>query len=236
MTSAQNARINMERMKTAALALSMAAGLLPAFGADPGPSLEKFHQFVSDGPGGSIVAEFTMIRTRRADPPDPLEERVLYEDDAGRLLVIRWSAPSDESSSTSFECVGSRERITFDVATMKSLSIGIAGASMEVRFEDIDTNLPGPPRTVIDRAAVLFQKVTPECRAALRRYVEIGGGYSFLVGVEASILGPVLFPDIEMRKGNVDRTSRERDIVFPFDPATTPPDDFEQQFGSAYYR
>ena len=226
----------MESMKTAALALSLAAGFLPAVGAGPAASLEKFHQFVSDGPGGSIVAEFTVIRTRGAEPPDPLEERLLYEDDAGRLLVIRWSAPSDESSSTSFECVGSRERIAFDTVTMKSLTIEIAGASMEVQLENVDTRRPGPPRAMIDRAAVLFQRVTPECRAALRRLVEIGGRYSARIGVEAAILGPVLFPDIETRMGSVDRTSRERDIVFPFDPATTPPDDFERQFGSAYDR
>ena len=181
-----------------------------------------------------MAARFTTIEQRLQHADDrPFLTRFLYQDDAGRLLVIRYDFPKTPPNVISIQCLPSGEKLAFEKVP-ESTTLRFGGRVFVLRMSDIDPSARGLSPTLLQRAAAVVHGMSPACRAALRRITEIGTEHSVVFHVPAALMAGLVFPDIAGTVPEIDTTSPESDRVWPFDPATTPPNAFEAQFGSAY--
>lgn len=197
----------------------------------------KHHGKVLDAPGGATVAEFTAIGTLMATEGDPITERRLYRDDAGRLLVLRRHYPgaTGTASFDSIECLGTGELIRVERERRQKLTLRIGDESVEVQAAEVAPTATRLPRAILERAAALRNGLSPSCREALDCLVEIGATRSLEVYTTSQAIMPFFYPDLELRAPRTDTTVGPMDPVGPFDPTTTPPNEFELPFGRAYF-
>ena len=197
----------------------------------------KYHQVQMDS-SHHPVAEFTSIKSsNQASNPYPYTERVLYKDESGRLLVIRRSYPTPTSSATTYTCPATGETLELDVTLQYSVTVKFAGHSLIIRGADVDRGATALPPAIAAQVTTVLQGLSAACRNTLHRMVEIGASYSIEFSVDAGELGGTMFPDIPSTSPNDESLlAPYQDMMKPFDPNQTPPNAFEQQFGSAYYQ
>jgi hypothetical protein len=173
------------------------------------------------------LAEFTDIMT--LDQIQPYLSRFLYGDSTGNLLVIRFSAnTTDSTSRTEYTFLGTGEKIAFDIAPPNVTLTRTNGPS--ITFVDAD---PIPPE-VQSQAASVMEGASQSFKDALRGFAEVTSRYGARLLVAGILLTGVLYPDIDTPStGSGEELTGK---VVGFDPDTTPPNAFEQQFGQAYYQ
>lgn len=193
----------------------------------------KYHQIAVDH-AGHAVAEFTTIRGVDQDPDS---ERVLYEDDSGRLVVIRDGMPTPTIWAISYACLATSETLELDIVFDESITIKLGSRSVRIEAADVDREATALPRGISAQVASMVKDLSGTCRDTLHRLAEIGTFYSFELAADAGEIGGLLFPDIPHRHpSGDDLIAPRRNVVSPFDPNQTPPDAFEQQFGNAYFQ
>lgn len=186
-----------------------------------------------------VLAEYTEIAT--SDHLSPREQRYLYVDSVGVALVLRHSTDvvmdgdvieGTGSFGSSVTMVSTGEQITleYDQGT-DTVAVTIASGS----FSYSDTSeRPLPQSVKVEALGVLTANASPAFQQALQRFAGVGARYSNLFHGFAFELADLFFAEIELL-AVTDLTSEPTEIVTDFDPYTTPPGPFEQQFGQAYY-
>lgn len=183
--------------------------------------------------GDDEIAEYTAIVT--SDEVPTHVERILYQDDAGTLLVIRSESTLDGKRDVTalvlaVELVDSSE--SFDL-TVNSDGVAVATlAGSSVSFNDADVL----PQSVKDDATVLLAGASTKFRDALRRLTEVGTYYTPRFESVGFILRELFFADIPpgYPAQELSRVTGAM-VVDTFDPQVLPPGPFELQFGGAYF-
>ena len=214
-----------------------ALSLITVCGRTASATMIKYHQVQLDS-SRHQVAEFTTIRSSNPVASRyPYMARVLYKDDSGHLLVIRRNYATSTNYATTYTCPGTSETLELDIVLNDSVTVKFAGHSLFIRGADVDRNATGLPATIAAQVTTALQGLSATCRTTLRRLVEIGSSYSIEFDADAGELGGTIFPDISPSSPNDESLLAPfQDMVNPFDPNQTPPNAFEQQFGSAYYQ
>jgi hypothetical protein len=200
----------------------------------------KLHRVVTTAPGAStIVAEFTAISSNLDELPATY--RVLYRDAQGRRLVIRNLYTDGEGSGTlSIECVSSGETVEFDTVAQESVTARFGTNSATINKTELAPGATALPENLRDESAAVFSSLSLPCRLTLKRMAEIGEIYSVEFSEAAlMVYNFVLTGGMEIAIDGeppaVETTSAPTEVVVEFDPAQTPPSEFEEGFGAAYY-
>ena len=183
--------------------------------------------------GGETYARWTAIETGSGPA---YESRLLYEDGAGRRMVVRFAAQESDSGSISFRYLSTGEELTFlhrpDVLTVK---LGIQ--QIEVTSAEIATRVPEAgtfwPLRRVAQGQMLIACASPGFREAIEYFSKLGCRgvpelhlfafmTSLLTGIECTE-----FPESDHAKRS--------ELVRDFDPTSMPPDEFEQRFDRAYF-
>lgn len=172
------------------------------------------------------LAQCSVIST--GDEVQPRLLRILYGDSEGRLLVVRNELNSG-SGSSSYTFVATGESIRFSWVPNGPVTFERIGGS-SITFADEDRM----SSEVRSQAAAVLAGASTSFKDALQDLAELGilhGDYLRTPGV---ILAELFYPDFLDRQeaGGEVRTG----YVLHFDPNTTSPSTFEQQFGQAYYQ
>jgi hypothetical protein len=180
--------------------------------------------------------EYTFIGT--SDGLSPNVSRLLYKDGAGALLVVRHESTflseggqptavtGGELSVTSID-TGDEIAITVHADQTVTVVIGTASASFPAL-------IPSSQQTKNAALEFLEENTSEGFRTALARLGRTGVYYARRLKFIGVPLRELFFHDVET-KPLTNYTGEPTEVVESFDPNTTPPGVFEQQFGSAYY-
>jgi len=200
----------------------------------------KLHRVVTAAPNAStVVAEFTSISSNLDELPATY--RILYRDSQGRRLVIRDLYTDGEGSGTlSIECVSSGEIVEFETVAQESITARFGPNSVTVNATDVSMDATALPENLRAECATVFDSLSLPCRLTLRRLAEIGDYYSLELSeagfmVATFVLTGSLAIAVDGNPPAVETTSAPTEVVVEFDPAQTPPTEFEEGFGAAYY-
>src|SRR5262252_9191630 len=120
------------------LRLAACAACLPAAAVESLPA--KIH-YVIVSPDGATVAEYTAIQSTIAEGEEyPFVKRVLYKDDAGRLLVIRQNEESPERSTARFTCLATGETIELGREPQSVMTIRFGTHVVRIDGSTLDPN------------------------------------------------------------------------------------------------
>lgn len=195
----------------------------------------KYHQTINLG---GVIAEYTIIAT--SDGASPLSKRILYKDDQGTLLVIRYDTPFTTGTDGTISATSVQNSITI-LNTGEVLTISMPNSTAQitcsvgtgsVSFTDQD-----PISSSVRQAAtaMLQADASQGFQTALRRFAVVSLAYSSDNLDLGSSLRGLFFPDIVVVAPQ-DYTTDPTDRIKNFDPNVNGPGTFDQQFGQAYYQ
>ena len=175
-----------------------------------------------------ILAEYTMIAT--VDEVEPRLSRCLYGDSQGRLLVMRFEVDTTTlEARTEFTSVATGESLVFDTPDGETITLELVGGS-SFTYANEDSTTP----EVRSQAAALMEDASASFKDTLENLAEIGSYHGEDMRNPGLTLAEVLYPEFSEAPA---RSSEVRTVhVLDFDPYTTAPTAFEQQFGAAYYQ
>jgi hypothetical protein len=182
-----------------------------------------------------VYSEFTYIGT--ADDASPYIHRILYKDDLSVLLVIRQATQfvgADEdfiSHEVTITDVSTGETMTLTHNIDDAMHLQVGGGSF-----DFTHSIPYSLEARAGAKSLVDVNATQSFRDALQRLAKVGAYYCYSLQGLGELLRDLLFDDVLGAKKPANYCAESTDRVKPFDPNTTPPNAFDQQFGSAYYQ
>jgi hypothetical protein len=134
----------------------------------------------------------------------------------------------EQLACTEFTFISTGETIVFDVPDGHMVTFRRVGGP-SIAFADSDRTIAA----VRARAATVMDGASTPFKYALRNLAEIGSIHGVDLLTPALILTDVLYP--VFADSVAIPAERNTGSVVDFDPATTPPNAFEQQFGANYF-
>lgn len=186
--------------------------------------------------GGELIAEFTYIRT--SDRQFPFKMKYLYQGEDGELLVMRYEATDEEDSYlATYKYLGTDETLTIETIWETSLTIVFGADQVVLDYDEVPAYIQQhdnyPPHARAE-AAVLLANISPSFREVLHGLAAVGSYDSSEFCAETEILN-VFFDDFDFELPIVDKTLDATGLIEDFNPQLHPPDEFDRQFGAAYY-
>ncbi|MCP3982134.1 MAG: hypothetical protein GY716_22740 [bacterium] len=214
-------------MKKALCLLLVAFPLIAVAGESPSDVLRSVKTREAINLGDDKIAEYSLIHITRSTGT---EFRTLFEDNAGRLLVIRENLVADSTHNVSKVATTVQLLSTMETFRVESdngqVTAEIGGGS--VSFKDADTF----PRSAKRDAAEMLASASDEFQAALRELADVASNYAPRLGGIGFTLRELFFNDLTKADQEL---AVSQSFVKDFSPSIHEPDDFEKKFKTAYY-
>lgn len=171
------------------------------------------------------------------------EDRILYQDGASNLFVLRLEGDATTGVYTSIiEYLQTGETLTFDA---NAVSFTLSSSTHQVTGTKVLLENYGPgdatelPPSLVAEAASVLGSLSEGFRDALRTLVYVGCNETMHLFVRVAATGHLVYyedPHIDCTEVAPNELSSEMTgFTQNFDPYQFSPNTFEQQFGSAYY-
>lgn len=180
--------------------------------------------------GSEVIATYTYIISKGNSPQ---VAKWLYEDEEGRLLVVRSesSGTSGTSGTITISSVGANpETLTITLVANDSITFALGTQQFVVEYANSDF-----PPAAVTAGQAMVASASASFRDALSGLTKLGVEHSLDFHFVSALLGEVMFPSLGSELPSQDLSGEPESLYNDFDPTLHAPTTFEQQFGQAYF-